>query len=337
MMEVAMLRTILKMIFPMCLLSFLLVVAGIAVLAPLVNQDKATPASPVTGTISPTHYPINATIVLNTDLPDIPSTMHNLRLVPMSWSKEKASQIAETIFGVTSEPQWFLGYADRDAWLIKEGIKEVTVYSDGSVKYEGYLKDTSNELGFKLEDLPHKEACIATAEQFIEKFSIEGLMPDKISSSIYYVGPSATTSLSFQNGTLEEYADDLSVIFRPSYDGTPLMGERFRVSFSSGGAIMGFSGRFREVELLEAVNMRSAEWAIEKGKEGYGERVSHLRPGSPISEVIIDSIQIIYRPDTTRSNMVDIWMPVYQITGTYVSEDGETGEFGWGVPATLPE
>lgn len=335
-MEVAVLKKFLKIIFPLCVLLFLSTSLASVILLSFVNQEEVTPITESTTSttrgLSPTL--INATVVLNTTLPNVPSYAYTLKRVPRTWSKGQALEIAERIFNVSGEIESFSDIVDGDAWRISDGLQEVRVYVKGAVGYDRYPWDTS----YSREQLPSDEKCIAIAEQFIEKFRAEGLMPNSLDLSFHNVEPSATTIFSWPNGTMEGSVDDVSVWFEYSYEGFPLWGYQLRVSIGMDGEIIGFGGYFQDVQLLETVSIGSPEWAIGRLKEGYGERVILIE--GPLSELIVNSIKLICFPiHDPSSDSLDLtsylWVPVYRIAGVAVAEDGRTGEFAWGVPATL--
>lgn len=72
----------------------------------------------------------SATIIIETDLPKVPSYMYVLETVTKEITKEQALDIASSIFNVTGYAQFTNG-----AWKITDGSREVLIYKSGTIKY----------------------------------------------------------------------------------------------------------------------------------------------------------------------------------------------------------
>lgn len=306
-------KTFCKIILPLCILLFVSIAPVSVFWFSVVNRASTPPRGSVT-TGAP--LPSNATLIINTTLPEVPKYAYTLKMVPRGWSERQALEMAEKIFNVPDASGKIYHFTDDplggEGWT----IGPVMMYAKGLIICHEY---TDSEW-YGMEFLPTDETCIAIAEKFIEKLEAEGLIPTSLSFSLYNVGPSEMRSISWRNGTIEEFVGAVSVHFRYSYEGIPIqlattLAEGLAVGIGMNGKIKGFGFDLRDVQSLEQVSIGSPEWAMTMFKEGYG-----VGDGGYWSSnyAAINSIELVYLQKNFLTGMpydLDILVPAYWIKG----------------------
>jgi len=265
------------------------------------------------------------TVVAEATLPDVPGEMEVLKTAPWDMDEKRALNVAAEVFevnGTASKPEFI-----NDTWRIVEGTREVWVHKCGAIKYFDNSKMWGRTL---LKEPPALNACIAAAEQLLEKLKANGLMPEGLNISFSDVA-NDTMIFAFKNGTISTYLNNVHVNFALSYKGVPLWGPgaKVRVYFGEEAEIIGFIGNLWNVKAVEAVHTLTPNEALEKLKEiGFGDGI----PDSVVSEAIVKSVELVYFAPSPEAESTHI-IPAYHIKGMLICRDGGTVNFEQTVPA----
>lgn len=131
--------------------------------------------------------PAGAVIVIETELPRVPSEMPILKTMPRVTSEEQALDIATRIFAVHGGVQ----YIDN-GWMIADNSQEVWVYKSGSIKYFDNPKMWSSDHMYLPQEFPSETESIAIAEEFLEKLRAERLVSRSLQMSFTDVAEDIT-------------------------------------------------------------------------------------------------------------------------------------------------
>lgn len=264
-----------------------------------------------------------ATIVIETNLPDVPTEMYVLKTISKEITEEQVLDLASVIFSVNGEIQFTNG-----AWKVMEGSQEVLLYKSRSIKYFDNSKMWND--GYMPQELPPTTSCVAIAEQFLENLEAQGLVSGSLHISFAETA-NDTTVYALKNGTKTTLLNNIHVNFAISYDDVPLWGPgaKVRVYIGKEGEIIGFIGNFWEVEPAEKVQILTPEQAVEKLRElGYGISMSK----DMVSKATVKSIELVYLAPSPEAETTQI-TPVYVIKGDLVGKDGSVGDLLQIVPA----
>jgi hypothetical protein len=262
-------------------------------------------------------------VVIEATPSNIPSKVAVLEVILAELTKEQASDIALSIFGVRGEAQQI-----RGGWMIVEGSKEVRLYRTGGVEFFDNYKMSKGCL--TPQKLPAIDECVRIAKELLKKLEAHGLVPKGLEMTFAELA-NDTIVFAFKNGTRKTFLNNIHVNFALSYNGIPIWGPgaKARVYIGEGGEVVGFIGRFWEVRSAGEVSILRPEEAVQKLKElGYGRSV----PREMVSKVIVKSIELVYYappPDVEPTQLV----PFYVVKGVLVGKDGRIFDFAQAVPA----
>lgn len=249
---------------------------------------------------------------------NVPEEVYVLKVVDQKISKDRAQQIAERIIGIEGE------VVDRgNAWSIKNGTKEVTVYKYGAVKYLDDEKVWGE--GYREDEMPSERDAKLKAQKFVNVLINESLIDKELLQQDIILAMKLEKDvrvIAYRNGTIQKYVSNVHVNVPLSFNGIPLHGAggKLRVYLTKGNEVVGLLSFVGKIEPDKKVQVLSPEEAIERLKKmGYGNSK-------------IESVQFVYdvpSPDEMPKSII----PVYIFKGTIFAKDGSSLKFVRIVPA----
>jgi alpha-galactosidase len=269
--------------------------------------------------------PAGAVIIIETELPRVPSEMPILKTMPQVTTEEQALDIATRIFAVHGGVQ----YIDN-GWMIADSSQEVWIYKSGSIKYFDNPKMWDSVYMYLPQEFPLEPESIAIAEVFLAKLRTEDLVSKSLHMFLEDVVADTTVIAQKENENDNTYTtttfwNNVHVNFALSYDNIRLWGPgaKVRVYLGKEGEIIGFLGNFLEVKPFKMVHILTPEQAIENLRDvGYGESM----PKNMVSKAVIKSIELVYSVPSPGAEVTYL-VPVYDIKGTLTGEDGVVVDF----------
>jgi len=265
----------------------------------------------------PTHPPPeplkpleNVQIILNCSIPET-SGFSGIKAINRGFSKQQAIDAALGLFDM-SGPCAKTYLFSTESYAITDGPYSFIFFTySGSIIYRGLPVSLPDYIP---SNLPTKDEARKIAENFLEKVKNSELMPRNPALKVEFNDMGGAETIADRNGTIiYRIIHYWAVNFRAAFNGIKMMGPGADITLSIGdnGEIVGFEGRWEEVE-AEPANLITPQQVLER--LGYGRVVEN-----PKSTVIIQSISPAYWVDNE-----DHIVPVYKIALIYSSLDGET-------------
>jgi len=247
-----------------------------------------------------------ASIEINCTLPDIPATVKIMQVKDDMITKDEVSSIASRLFDEidTFEDEIY-------GWRGVSGYREVVIF-----KYGGFMEYDHEEFmhhGAPAEEYPPPEECRRIADQYLAKILEDETVPNDI-TVCYQDTVSDIRQTINRNGTIiEETWTNTHINYIQKENGYELYGPgaKIRVYLDKDGEVIGFIGRFWDLEPVRNVDVISPEEAVGK-----------LEAGGDVA--YINSVKLVYYVEFGGRQAL---YPYYHITGVLTSSKHGSMEF----------
>lgn len=294
-------------------IAALLAVISISSLIIGAVQSTSHPDPGDSAYISLEHEDTPARIEINCTLPDVPTTVKIMQVKGDLITKDKATSIASRLFDEIDT------FEDKTyGWRGISGYREVIVF-----KYGGFMNYDHEEFmhhGAPAEEYPPPEECRRIADQYLTKIMDDETVPTGI--TVYYQDTVSDIHQTIhRNGTIvKETWTNIHVNYVQKVNGYELYGPgaKIRVYLDKDGVVIGFVGRFWDLEPVRNVAVISP-----------GEAIGKLEAGGDVA--YINSVKLVYYVEFGGRQVL---YPYYHITGVLTSCKHGSMEFTRTLSAT---